>query len=86
MSEPKYEHSRLVQLLLSLQDPKLLAALNKDPDKVMIEAGITSEKYRNILKTKDTLKIICYSKMIAEKTGKRRVKNMVFHGSVFHLR
>jgi hypothetical protein len=58
MSEPKYEHSRPVQLLLSLQeDPKLLAAFNKDPDKVMIEAGITSEKYRNILKTRDTLKI-----------------------------
>jgi hypothetical protein len=55
MSEPKYEPP--VQLLLSLQDPKLLAAFNNDPDKVMIEAGITSEKYRNILKTRGTLKI-----------------------------
>jgi hypothetical protein len=58
MSKLEYEYSRLVQLLLSLQeDPKLLAAFNKDPDKVMIEAGVTSEKYRNILKTRDTLKI-----------------------------
>jgi hypothetical protein len=58
MSTPKYEYSRLVQLLLSLQeDPKLLAAFNKDPDMVMIEAGIISEKYKDILKTRDTLKI-----------------------------
>jgi hypothetical protein len=58
MSKPEDEYSKLVELLLALQeDSKLLAAFDKDPDKVMIEAGITSEKYRSILKTRDTLKI-----------------------------
>ena len=58
MSKPEDEYSKLVELLLALQgDSKLLTAFDKDPDKVMIEAGITSEKYRSILKTRDTLKI-----------------------------
>jgi hypothetical protein len=58
MSELGDEHSKLAELLLRLQeDSKLLAEFNKDPDKVMIEAGITSEQYRNIIKTRDMIKI-----------------------------
>jgi hypothetical protein len=58
MSKPEYESYKLVELLLALQeDSKLLAAFDKDPDRVMIESGITSEKYRNILKTRDALKV-----------------------------
>jgi hypothetical protein len=58
MSKPEYESYKLVELLLALQeDSKLLAAFDKDPDRVMIESGITSEKYRNILKT-----VVCYLK------------------------
>ena len=55
-SEPKT--SKIAELLLRLQeDSKLLAEFNIDPDKVMIEAGITSEEDRNVLKTRDMLKI-----------------------------
>lgn len=93
MSKPEEdEYSKLVELLLALQeDSKLLAAFDKDPDKVMIEAGITSEKYRSILKTRDTLKIHMLKKrnmiiIAAEKKRKGRVKNTVFHGSIFHLK
>jgi hypothetical protein len=53
--EPK---TKIAELLLRLQeDSKLLAEFNKDADKVMIEAGITSEEDRNALKTRDILKI-----------------------------
>jgi hypothetical protein len=66
VSKPEYEHSKLVELLLSLQeDAKLLAAFDKDPDRVMLESGITSEKYRNILNTRDRLKI----HLLLEETG-----------------
>lgn len=58
MSESEHEHSKLAELLLRLQeDSKLLAEFDKDPDKVMIEAGISSEEYRNIIKTRDIIKI-----------------------------
>jgi hypothetical protein len=58
ISEPTPNPSKVVELLLKLQeDSKLLAEFDKDPDKVMIEAGITSEEYRNVLKTRDMLKI-----------------------------
>jgi hypothetical protein len=53
MSHSKYDpkRSKITELLLKLQeDSKLLLEFNKDPDKVMIEARITSEEYRNILK------------------------------------
>ena len=44
--------------MLKLQeDSNLLAEFNRDPDKVMIEVGITSEEDRNVLKTRDMLKI-----------------------------
>jgi len=75
MSKPDYEHSKLFEFLLSLQeDSKLLVAFNKDPDKVMIEAGITSEKYRNILKTRDTLKIHLLLQEINDNSGKEEAK------------
>ena len=59
-SESKSEHkpSRIAELLLRLQeDSNFLAEFNKDPDKVIIEAGITSEEDRNILKSRDISKI-----------------------------
>lgn len=57
-SQPEQEQSKIVQLLLRLQeDFKLLAEFDKDPDKVMVEAGISSEADRDILKTRDMLKI-----------------------------
>jgi hypothetical protein len=50
--------STIVEFILRLQeDFKFLAEFNKEPDKVMIEAGITSEEDRNILKSRDVLKI-----------------------------
>jgi hypothetical protein len=58
MSDSEDEHSKLAELLLRLQeDSKLLAEFDKDPDKVMIEAGISSEEYRNIMKSGDESKI-----------------------------
>jgi ribosomal peptide maturation radical SAM protein 1 len=54
----QHDHFKVAEFLLKLQeDSKLLAAFNKDPDKVMIEAGISSEEDRNILKGRDVLKI-----------------------------
>ncbi len=56
----KREHkpSKVADLLLKLQeDSKLLAEFNKDPDKVMIESGITSEEDRKILKSRDIFKV-----------------------------
>jgi hypothetical protein len=58
ISEPTSNSSKVVEFLLKLQeDSKLLAEFDKDPDKVKIEAGITSEEYRNVLKTRNMLKI-----------------------------
>lgn len=58
MSDLEREHSKLAELLLRLQeDSKLLAEFDKDPDKVMIEAGISSEDNRNIMKSGDESKI-----------------------------
>jgi hypothetical protein len=58
MSQSEYEYSKLAELLLRLQeDSKLLAEFDKDPDKVMIEAGISSDGDRNILKSRDILKV-----------------------------
>jgi hypothetical protein len=57
-SKPEHKPSKIAQLLLNLQeDSKLLTEFNKDPDKVMIEFGITSEEDRNILKSRDILKV-----------------------------
>ena len=50
--------SQLVEFMLRLQeDSELLTEFNKEPDKVMIEAGISSEEERNIIKSRDMLKI-----------------------------
>lgn len=50
--------SQLVEFMLRLQeDFRLLIEFNKYPDKVMIEAGISSEEERNIIKSRDMLKI-----------------------------
>jgi hypothetical protein len=50
--------SKLAEFILKLQEhSKFLAEFNKDPDKVMIEAGISSEEDRNILKSRDILKV-----------------------------
>jgi hypothetical protein len=49
---------KIAELLLKLQeDFNLLTEFNLDPDRVMIEAGITSEEDRNMLKSRDMLKI-----------------------------
>jgi hypothetical protein len=57
-SKPEHQPSKIADLLLTLQeDFKLLTEFNKDADKVMIEAGITSEEERNILKSRDILKV-----------------------------
>lgn len=56
--ESQPEHSKLAELLLRLQqDYRLLSEFNKDPDKVISEAGITSPEYRNALKSRELLKI-----------------------------
>ena len=58
MEENIDSESKGAELLLKLQeDSKLLIEFNKDPDKVMIEAGISSEEQRNILKSGDAKKI-----------------------------
>lgn len=58
MPESQSQSSKVAELLLKLQeDSMFLAEFNKDPDKVMIEAGISSEEERNILKSRDMLKI-----------------------------
>lgn len=59
MSESgKTRDPRIAQFILKLQeDYKLLAEFNKDPDKVMNDAGITSEENRKILKSGSLLKI-----------------------------
>lgn len=50
--------SQLGDFILRLQeDYKLLDEFNKDPDKVMKDAGIKSEEMRNILKSRDLIKI-----------------------------
>jgi len=57
-SEPEQDQSKIVQLLLRMQeDFKLLAEFDKDPDMAMVEAGISSKADRDILKTRDMLKI-----------------------------
>jgi hypothetical protein len=58
VSESEHEHSKLAELLLKLQeDLKYLAEFTKDPDKVMIDAGIISDEVRNIMKSGDEAKI-----------------------------
>lgn len=55
-SEPKT--SKVAKLLLKLQeDSNFLAEFNKDPDKIMIMAGISSEQDRNTIKSRDMIKI-----------------------------
>jgi hypothetical protein len=55
---PEPGPSKVIELLLKLQeDSKFLAEFNRDPDKVMIEAGISSEEDRNIIKSGDAKKI-----------------------------
>jgi hypothetical protein len=50
--------SKAAEFILKLQeDLKFLAEFTNDPDKIMNEAGITSEEERNVLKTRDMLKI-----------------------------
>jgi len=52
------EDSRIGEFVLRLQeDYKLLDEFNKDPDKVMKDAGIKSKEIRNILKSGDLLGI-----------------------------
>lgn len=55
---PESRPSKVAELILKLQeDFKFLAEFNIDPDRVMIEAGISSEEDRNILKSGDLVKI-----------------------------
>lgn len=57
MSESK-EHSKVAEFLFKLQeDSKLLSEFKTEPDKLMIEAGISSEKDRNTIKSGDIVKI-----------------------------
>jgi hypothetical protein len=57
-SKPEHKPSKVAELLLKLQeDSKILKEFNKDADKIMIESGITSEEVRNILKSRDILKV-----------------------------
>jgi hypothetical protein len=46
------------EFILRLQeDYEFLQQFNKDPDKVMNETGIMSKEIRNVLKSRDLLKI-----------------------------
>jgi len=48
----------IVKIMLRLQeDYKFLAEFNKDPDKVMKNAGIKSQEHRKMLKSGDLLTI-----------------------------
>jgi hypothetical protein len=56
--DSKLESSKVAQLLLKLQeDSKLLAEFNRDPDRIMIEAGISSQEDRNTLKSGNILRV-----------------------------
>jgi hypothetical protein len=70
-SQPEQEQSKIVQLLLRLQeDFKLLTEFNEDPDDVMVEAGILSEEDRNTLKSGDIMKI---RQLLAKKESEKRI-------------
>jgi hypothetical protein len=59
-SESKHEPkvSKAVEFILKLQeDSKFLEEFNKNPDKVMIQAGISSQEHRDIIKSRDMIKI-----------------------------
>jgi hypothetical protein len=54
----KLESSKVAQLLLKLQeDSQFLAEFNRDPDRIMIEAGISSQEDRNTLKSGNILRV-----------------------------
>ena len=58
------EYGIVTEFILKLQeDYKFLLEFRKDPDKVMIEAGISSQKLRNIIKSGD---ITMIRQLIAE--------------------
>ena len=57
-TDSKLESSKVAQLLLKLQeDSKYLAEFNRDPDRIMIEAGISSQEDRNTLKGGNILRV-----------------------------
>jgi hypothetical protein len=57
-SYTKAERSKVAEFILKLQeDLKFLAEFTKNPDKVMIDAGIISEEVRNTIKSGDETKI-----------------------------
>ena len=54
----RFIHSKLAQFILNLQqDSKLLEEFRKDPDPIMINAGITLKVDRDIIKSGDLLKV-----------------------------
>lgn len=58
MPEASTEFAKVAEFILSLQeDLKFLKEFNNDPDKIMIEFGISSEEIRNVLKSNDMLRI-----------------------------
>lgn len=58
MPESDSNSSTVADLLLKLQeDSKFLAEFNKDPDKVLNEAGIIDDEARNALKNGDIIGI-----------------------------
>ncbi len=57
-TDSKLESSKVAQLLLKLQeDSKYLTEFNRDPDRIMIEAGISSQEDRNTLKSGNILRV-----------------------------
>ena len=57
-SVERFVHSKLLQFILKLQeDSKLLEEFQKDPERLMIDAGINSKDDRDIIKSGDLLKV-----------------------------
>ncbi|NAL78682.1 hypothetical protein [Nitrososphaera sp. AFS] len=58
ISKPEDEGPAILEFVLKLhEDSNLLSEFNTDPDKSMLEAGISSEENRTIIKSGNFIKL-----------------------------
>lgn len=58
ISKPEDEGPAILEFVLKLhEDSNLLSEFNTDPDKSMLDAGITSEENRTIIKSGNFIKL-----------------------------
>ena len=58
MSKPGDEGATILEFVIRLhEDSKLLTEFNKNPDKIMLEAGINSEENRKIMKSGNLIRL-----------------------------